>query len=607
MRVASSDVLTLSINLGFTLYLVASSFIHTFNLSRSVRFLIELFEDRLRSVSGQGWLKSLFRNISHRGIECFKEFFGCGDFRIFGVDGSIAQEERLEMLLIYSCAVGYYGRLTVGDDVRIDVSNPEGGEDMALAVGVPLWIEDLPFIEPRLDRYSSDLEVSRGVESISYALMKLSELTLSLKALGRGDVKILLFDGLISGSYGPLLRDFRVLTSTSRCILEGLDTVYGKVSKADLVLAGNIGSGIFHIPRRGIYAKYALIKYLIDNHVGEWVDVDDVISKVGVGRRVFKEALKLNSRLNGEVFEFKNGSLRINDSLRNYWVRVEHACMEVVNHILSGVKHPLMLGGRWITSLDINTLNLILLYKILDVALRSNILAVGIAKDTNATDLIRNVKLIAKSGSLTSRVFNLRSDRALLTILSALNYEYVKTPWRTLEYDYCLSTVLTEDDGVKAVRKIITRECFLIKSYFQLRSSELDPSVRSPVFCYDRPYYPSFDSLNVTRIEAVEEGRGTVINPFIEGRTNSSIGDIVLHVLSLSDNPNVIEEMGHNHLLFLSDKLAKTYSRQAQTMIKGVADMELGSVARRYKAYFASRRFRDIRLEAERLREAKGY
>jgi hypothetical protein len=42
-------------------------------------------------------------------------------------------------------------------------------------------------------------------------------------------------------------------------------------------------------------------------------------------------------------------------------------------------------------------------------------------------------------------------------------------------------------------------------------------------------------------------------------------------------------------------------------MIKGVADMELGSVARRYKAYFASRRFRDIRLEAERLREAKGY
>ena len=587
---------------------MASSFIYTSSLARSVRFLIELFEDRLRSVSGQGWLKSLFRNISYTDLkDFFKEFFGFGDFRIFGVDGSIAQEERLEMLLIYACAAGYYGRLTVGDDVRIDVSNPEGGEDMALTVSVPLWIEDLPFIEPKLESSSSDFEISRSIESISYALMKLSELTLSLRALGRGNVRVLLFDGLISGSYGPLLRDFRVLTSTSSCIVEGLDTVYGKVSKADLVLAGNIGSGIFHIPRRGIYAKYALIKYLIDNHVGEWVNVDDVIFKVGVRKAVFKELLKLNSRLNGEVFEAKNNSLRINDRLRNYWVRVEYACMEVINHILSGVKHPLMLRGRWITSLDVNTLNLILLYKILDIALRNNILAIGVAKDTNATDLIRNVKLLTKSGSLSSKVFNLRSDRALLTIISALSYEDVKTPWRTLEYDYCLSTVLTEDDEVKAVRKVITRECFLIKSYFQLRSSDLDPSVRSPVFCYDRPYYPFFDSLNVTRVKAFERGKTAIINPFVEGNANSSIGNIILYILSLSDNPNVIEEMGHNHLLFLSDKLAKTYSKQAQTMIKGIADIELGSVARKYKAYFASRRFRDVRSEAERLREAKGY
>lgn len=587
---------------------MASSFIHTLHLSKSVRFLIELFEDRLRNVSSQGWLKSLFRNINYTGLNDFsRRFFGSGDFRIFGVDGSIAQEERLEMLLLYVCAAGYYGRLTIDDDVKVNVFNAERAEDIALTVSVPLWIEDLPFVEPKLGGAASDFEISRSIESISYALMKLSELMLGLKALDRGDVKVLLLDGLISGSYSPLLRDFRVLTSTSSCIIEGLNTIHGKVSKADLVLAGNIGPGTFHIPRRSVYAKYALIKYLIDNHLGEWIDIDDLIVKVGVKRVAFKGLLKLNSRLNGEMVEVRNNHVRVNSSLKNYWVKVEDACRSVIEWILKGSGHPLMFNGRWITSLDINTLNLILLYKILDLALRNNILVIGIAKDTNATDLTRNVKLLHESGSLASKVFNLRSDRALLTILSALNHKDVKTPWRTLEYDYCLSTVLVDGDEVKAARKVIARECFLVKSYFQLRSSELDPAVRSPVFCYDRPYYPAFDELNVKEVKATEKGKTTIIKPFIEGGDVSSIGNIILHILSLSDNPNVIEEMGHNHLLFLSDKLAKTYSKQAQTMIKGVADMELGSVARKYKAYFASRRFRDIRLEAEKLREVKGY
>ena len=587
---------------------MASSFIHVSQLSGSVRFLIELFEDRLRSVSGQEWLKPLFRNIDYSGInDFFKSFFGSGSFRIFGVDGSIAQEERLEMLLLYVCAVGYYGRFNVDGGVGVDVSNPERGEDMVLTVSVPLWVEDLPFIEPRLEGSASDFGFSRSIEGVSYALMKLSELTLSLKALERGDVRILLLDGLLSGSYGPLLRDFRLLTSRSSCVIEDLNTPNGRVSKADLVLAGNIGSGILNIPRRSIYAKYFLVKYLIDNHLGEWVNIDDLILRVGVKRGVFRELIKLNNKLNGEIIEVKNDHVKINDSLVNYWFRVEYACRSVVEYILKSQKHPLMFRDRWITSLDINTLNLILLYKTIDLALRSNILVVGIAKDTDATDLIRNVKLISGGGDLSSKVFNLRSDRALLTILSALNYENVETPWRTLEYDCCLSTVITENNEVKAVRKVITRECFLVKSYFQLKSSELDPSIRSPVFCYDRPYYPLFDNLNVKEVKAIEKSKTTTIKPFIENIEASIIGNIILYVLSLSDNPNIIEEMGHNHLLFLSDKLAKTLSKQAQTMIKGIADIELGSVARKYKAYFASRRFRDIRLEAERLREAKGY
>lgn len=587
---------------------MASSFIYASHLTESVRFLIELFEDRLRSASGQEWLKSLFRNINYTVLNnFFKQFFGSGSFRIFGVDGSIAQEERLEMLLLYVCAAGYYGRLSVNGDVKVDVSNPEREKDMVLTVSVPLWIEDLPFIEPKLGGSTSDFEISRSIESISYALMKLSELTLSMKALDKGNVRILLFDGLISGSYGPLLRDFRVLTSESSCIIEGLDTPKGRVSKADLVIAGNIGSGIINIPRRSIYAKYALVKYLIDNHPGEWVNTNDLILRVGVKKEAFRDLIKLNSRLNGEVIEVKNGHVKINDNLVNYWFKVEYACKNVIEYILESRRHPLMFRNKWITSLDINTLNLILLYKIIDLALRNNILVVGIAKDTNATDLIRNVKMISGGGDLSSKVFNLRSDRALLTILSALNYENIETPWRTLEYDYCFSTVLTEGSEVKAVRKIITRECFLVKSYFQLRSSDIDPSIRSPVFCYDRPYYPLFDNLNVKEVKAIEKSKTTTIKPFIEGNEYSIIGNIILYVLSLSDNPNIIEEMGHNHLLFLSDKLAKTLSKQAQTMIKGIADIELGSVARKYKAYFASRRFRDIRSEAERLRETKGY
>jgi hypothetical protein len=52
------------------------------------------------------------------------------------------------------------------------------------------------------------------------------------------------------------------------------------------------------------------------------------------------------------------------------------------------------------------------------------------------------------------------------------------------------------DDNIKvagAFKNLISGERLFLKSYIQLWCSKTDPTIRSHVFCYDRPCYPDFD------------------------------------------------------------------------------------------------------------------
>jgi hypothetical protein len=82
----------------------------------------------------------------------------------------------------------------------------------------------------------------------------------------------------------------------------------------------------------------------------------------------------------------------------------------------------------------------------------------------------------------------------------------------------------------------------------------------------------------------------------------SNLDDLVLLILSMCDNPEVLEAYGHNQLLYLADKLVKGEVQLMKGLLRGVVDLELTPLARREKVFSIARRFRDLRAESESAR-----
>jgi len=588
-------------------------------LRDALRHLLDNFEMRVREASNMDSLLKmcvpLKDKIAHRVM---LNFFGEGSFKMFGVDGSKVQEERLEMLLFYICAAGFYGNLEIDEKkVIIDISHAEWDEPLHISTTIPLWLEDVSNLNDSMEYSGSELELNRSIESIPYALMCMAELKLAYDVMVRNDVKVVFLDRLISGTYGPLARDFRLLLKRGYSAICNMETPYGDLSMLDLRLAGYLGSGDIHIPFRGPYAIYALIRALIREVTGgnNPLNLRELPEMLGLNpnklKNIFKRLIKLNKHHNNALFNLNGNLLEFNEDMINYWRRAWFAADKIIRRIFGEFEdHPLMLNGQWITVLDLNTVNLLLLYKLVSTAVNRGKLLIGIVKDTGATDMIRACIPILKKirGNMEMAIPKFRSDRALLSLISASNYEKLPTPWRSIEYDACLSTIIgriNDTITLEAARKIISREKFIVKGYFQLRSVKSDPSMRSAVFAYDRPYYEKFDSKMLKTLRCVEMGGEVEFKIPFEVEDESWIGNMALKILSQSDNPNIIEEMGHNHLLFLADKLVKLMVKQGREMIRGIADLDLMSTAHKYRAFFSARRFRDIRSEAEHIREVK--
>ena len=81
-----------------------------------------------------------------------------------------------------------------------------------------------------------------------------------------------------------------------------------------------------------------------------------------------------------------------------------------------------------------------------------------------------------------------------MQISSVINGQFVKTPWRTFEFDSCFRTISPVADGnnnntknnqarVKgAYKNVISAERMFVKSYVQLWQSENDLTMRSHLF-----------------------------------------------------------------------------------------------------------------------------
>ena len=581
-------------------------------LRKQTSDLADLLTSRIRELRNRKNLVSCIRCLgSSHGKSCF---FMPGEYVAVGIDGSMDYDEILEMLLFYVCATGFRCKLTINEEINFDLDNVVRDECLVASTSVPLWTEDLFYVTEEQD--STEYDLARSAERIPYALMTMAELYLALKAIDEESVKIIFLDRPLYGSYGSLSRDLRLLLRSGKSVLFGIETSYGPVTYLDFSLAFILGSGKNQVPPRNRYLPFIAVRKLLQSGELSFKELlKDLDVSEKTGRSILRRLLRLHEASGKKLFyeevnpKDEDPKLKLNENVKDYWLRVKEASLSIVDRMFNSSEHPLMAGGdSWLTVLDLNAINVMLIHILREKAIDRRVLVVGIAKDTSASDYIRAVIPYAKHEGIVpkeEKLPSLRHDRAFLTILSSTNPTLFKTPWRTISYDACFTTLVEGNEKVplKAAREVVSMERQFVKAYFQLREFESDGEVRSPTFLYDRFYLPEVDDTFSAKITVLERDRKAVIHPYWEGKSENPLDTFILCLLSKCDNPEVLEAMGHNQLLYLADKAVKNEIKLMKGLLRGVADLELGGLSRRQKIFTIARRFRDIRRETEGARE----
>jgi hypothetical protein len=531
-----------------------------------------------------------------------------------GIDGSMDYDEVLEMLLFYVAAGGYRCHFSTTDgQLKFDLLNAKRTEELFASAAVPLWEEDLLNLVPTNEQIENDVDFRRTMERIPFALMTMAELYLAWKIVSRSDIRILFLDRPFSGTYPSLYRDTAFMLMRKNLALEGITTKEGEVEQFDLRVSHVVGSGLSYVPPRGMYLPYSVLHFLMQHPKAT---KQELALALGLSGTRLQTALKrfraLNEKAGGKIVASEdNERIELTERIFSSWSRVKSLSLELANRIFDTsqvLDHPLLLdNGRWLSVTELNALNLFLVEALIEESFKRNVLVIGLAKDTTATDFTRaalptGLAMTNGNGNLPG----LKSDKALLTILSTANARSLPTPWRTFAYDGCMATLIAtpnSDEKFRAARHTITRERLFIRCYFQLRSFQHDPDIRAPVFLYDRIYQPTQDNSLVHEFTAIERNKPTTLQLFIETEEpRSQIDDLVLEILSACDNPEVLEAYGHNQLLYLADKLVKGEVQLMKGLLRGVVDLELTPLARKEKVFSIARRFRDLRAESESAR-----
>lgn len=591
----------------------------TGGLRRSTAELARLFQTRMNMLRDRSDIVRQLRPLDGAVLPDLEALLPEPRIAV-GIDGSMDYDEVLEMLLFYVAGAGYKCQFTVAEKrVNFDLLNAKRTDELSASAVVPLWEEDLLNIVPHTsEQIETDVDFRRTMERIPFALMTMAELYLAWKVVSKGDMRILFLDRPFSGTYPSLYRDAAFMLRMRKPLaIEGLETKEGRVERLDLHIATVIGSGLGYVPPRGIYLRYAGLRFLTQNPETR---KEHLRSSLGIGADTTSTMLErirsLDKHLGGGIIADEDQeNIKITERACSSWKRARALALEVADRIFrqrEELQHPLFMDNRrWISVTELNALNLILVEALIEEAFKNRVLVIGVAKDTTATDFTRAAlptSLAFSHGDLN--LPGLKSDKALLTILSTANSSRLPTPWRTFAYDGCMATLIATplaNEKLRAARRTITREQLFVRCYFQLRSFQHDPDIRAPVFLYDRLFQPEYDNEYRHKMAAFEENSPVELDLFMELEDQrSKLDDLVLMILSACDNPEVLEAYGHNQLLYLADKLVKGEVRMMKGLLRGVVDLELTPLARREKVFSIARRFRDLRAESESARRQTG-
>jgi len=573
------------------------------------------------------------------------KFFGKRNLRFAGIDGTVLKYDVFDLLIFFAGAYTAFGNIEIDSKGDSKISYDEKFLEHGIGISsvLPVYISEVPQIDQTLLVRDETGEVDHSVsysdswvvDNSAFAdfMMGLSEFYLGYTLVASDDpVDILLHDRVFSSeiaSFYAETSDFR-LDLEHECGLIGHKIDGRPLTKTEWIYArrlfGNIKMGT--PPARG---EYLLPRFIIElmHAEGNSLTREELVKRMGLDdeyrqARLDKE-LKKAIRGTGDaegIIVRKKDHFVLKPQFRDLKKRMRLLVDDVCGRIFStdpnvSYDDRFKINGRWLTTSDLAFLSLMSLYLTIEDCWEKQILLVGVAKDTSARDLKRQVLPVLnyvgrfKGGFTDRREDTPDTDRMILQWVSLREREKLKVPWATVEYDTAFKTIVPHLERTPGLvsgarRNQVSLEKTFLKSYFQLCQACSDEKLRSNVLLYDRLIYPEFDNLpaKIVKLKHDYENRPDFPEPlevvFFEGQDNP-IQSFILPLFNAMTSMSIPELFGHLKPLFIADKVAKYHFTEIRGMVESTGNWLMSRPDLREFLFYLSS-FRDRRSSHEQSR-----
>ncbi|MCF2137944.1 MAG: hypothetical protein K9W43_11990 [Candidatus Thorarchaeota archaeon] len=573
-------------------------------------------------------------------VKFVDSFFGKRDLTFAGVDGTIYKYPTFDLIVFFAGAYSSEGTIIVADDGRLEITYRKSRLESGTGISsvLPVYINEVAMIDQTIltrdEEGRIDETLTRSddwiIDNTAFAdyMMGLSEFYLGYKLVTQEHpVDILLMDRILSSE----VSSFYAETSPLRidldkdCGLIGCKVDGKKFTKTEWSYARRLigNPGLDTPPARGEFLLPRIISDLLSKGP---MTKEEILNNLGLTGpmwerrldKVLKEAVRARDGV-GPVIKRKQDYYHAIPQLRGLLQRIAHLVDDVCERIFSLDESVLYdqrfkIDGRWITTNDLAFLSLMSLYLTMDQCWKNPTLLVGVAKDSSARDLKSQLLPVLNYVGRFRGGFGPHgdvpdTDRMILQWVSLQEFNRLKTPWATCEYDTAFKTIVPHFDRKPGLvsgarRNQVSLNRTFIKAYFQLSQARSDPKLRSNVLLYDRLAYPQYDVGDPQTVVLQHDynyGPEPLPVIFYEGADNP-IQKFIITLFAHMTQASIPEMFGHIRPLFEADKIAKYhYDEQVRVINSTQAWLVARPELREYLFYLGS--FRERRSDIEHTRK----
>ncbi|NWF95986.1 MAG: hypothetical protein HXY34_07555 [Candidatus Thorarchaeota archaeon] len=570
-------------------------------------------------------------------------FFRKRELKFAAVDGTIYKEPVFDLVVFFAGAYFSKGNVSVASDGRVCVTYDDEFNDCGYGVSsvLPIYVNEVPQVDQTIlgrdETGTQDPTVSYHdqwiVDNSAFAdyLMGLAEFYLAYRLVsGNSPVDILLMDRVCSSelsSYYAETSEYR-MDLTSEAGLIGAKVDGQTFTATDWVYARQLfGNPVLGTPPpRGEYLLPRVIMELMSTRAMTRQEILDRLSLKSEEQK-YKLDKDLERGMSNRdpvkrIITRKGEHFSIVPQFKDVVERTERLVLQVAERMFSedpsvDYETRFKIDGRWITTNDLAFMSLMFLYMTMRMCWKNRVLLVGIAKDTSARDMKRQLLPVLNYTNRFQGSFEdvgadtPDTDRMILQWVSLRERTKLPVPWAVMEYDTAFKTTVPHFNGVSGLisgarRNQVSLNSTFVKSYFQLSEAGSEPNLRSNVLLYDRLVHPGIDDQESTTFVLKHDYGNKPEDPedvrvVLYDRAENAMQEFIVTVFKSMTSASIPELFGHLKPLYIADKVAKFYYGEFKRVVESTGVWLSRKPELRDFLFYLST-FRERRAEYEQTR-----